>query len=74
MKKIPEKYELEQEEIEEAIVDWLNNHPNIEGDGHDFCITFKRETKLVDPPKNAPRGGMSDPIEHYSYSAIAEKL
>ena len=42
MKKIPEKYELEQEEIEEAIVDWLNNNPNIEGDGHDFCITFKR--------------------------------
>lgn len=74
MKKIPEKYELDQDEIEEAITDWLNNHPETIGNCDDFRITLKREVKLVDPPKAAPRGGMSDPIEQYYYTATAEKL
>ena len=71
MKKIPEKYELDQEDIEDAITEWLNSHN--ESGSDDFTITFKRETKLVDPPKGAPRGGMSEPIEQYYYTAVAEK-
>lgn len=73
MKKIPEKYELDQEDIEEAIIDWLNNHPTTGGDGgDDFVVKLKRETKLV-PPKGGPIGGMSDPVEEYHFSAVAEK-
>jgi len=75
MKKIPEKYELDQNEIEDAITDWLNNHHSIVGDGcDDFKITFKRELRTAPLPKEAPIGGMSDPIEEYYYSAVAEKL
>lgn len=70
MNKIPEKYELDQQDIKDAITDWLNNYT--EGSDN-FTITFKRETKLVDPPKGAPRGGMSEPIKQYYYTAVAEK-
>jgi hypothetical protein len=71
MKKIPEKYELDQDDIEEAITDWLNANHTENGDS--FIITLKREVKLVDPPNSARRGGMNDPIEQYYFTAVAEK-
>jgi len=62
MKKIPEKYELDQLDIEDAITEWLNSH-NESGRDH-YIITLKRETIEVDP---------SEPIEQYYYTAVAEK-
>lgn len=72
MKKIPEKFELDQDDIEDAITEWLNNNATEGGD--DFRISFKRETRTVDSPKNPPRGGMSEPVEEYHFTAVAEKL
>jgi len=60
MKKIPETFELDQEDIKEAIAFWLNSeHSDGEYD-YDFEISFKTEVKSVPPPRGAPVGGMSD--------------
>jgi hypothetical protein len=47
MKKIPESYQLTQEDIKEAITYWLNNHSEagFDDDDVEFDISFQTETR-----------------------------
>jgi hypothetical protein len=74
MKKIPESYELNEDDIKAAITMWLDEQgqdddPDIESQ---FEITFKTETEQV-YPNTGPFGGMSDPVEVVIVSAVAVK-
>ena len=60
MKRIPERFELTQDDIKEAIAYWLNAEHATDSYQYDFNIEFKTETVDGKPPKGAPVGGMSD--------------
>lgn len=74
MKRVPESFELSQEDIAEAIEFYLNNHEDYRDDQIDFDykVTFKTETRRV-PPPGGHRGGMSDDMEMTIVSAVAVK-
>lgn len=74
MKKIPESYELTEEDIKEAITYWLNNHEEYgsEVEDFDFTVTLKTEERRV-PPPGGHRGGMSDDVVMTIVSAVAVK-
>ncbi len=59
MKRIPEKFELDEDDIREAIAQWLDNEID-DGDSHEYEIVFSTEERQGKPPKGAPVGGMSD--------------
>jgi hypothetical protein len=72
MKKIPESYELTEEDIKEAIAYWLNNEHLDNEYENNFTIEFKSEQK-ESYPKGGPRGGMSDPVITTVVTAVAVK-
>jgi len=60
MKKIPETFELTEDDIKEAIAHWLNAE-HCDGEyNYDFDVSFSVDRVAVAPPKGAPVGGMSD--------------
>jgi hypothetical protein len=60
MKKIPETFELTEDDIKEAITHWLNaEHCDGEYE-YNFEISFSADRVEGKPPKGAPVGGMSD--------------
>lgn len=69
MKKIPEKFHLDEEDIKEAITEWLSNNHDVE---EDVTITFQVEHKQ-EQPQTPYRGGMSDWIDKVVITAVAEK-
>lgn len=72
MKKIPESFQLDEDDIKEAIEYWLNNSVN-DGEYHDdFDVEFKTETRRV-PPPGGHRGGMSDDVVVNIVTATATK-
>lgn len=73
MKKVPTTFELDEDDLREAITEWLNNNHNDSVDS--YTITFKSETKEV-PRSSAyrgPIGGMTDPVMKTVVSAVAVK-
>jgi hypothetical protein len=73
MKKIPESFELNEDDIKEAIAYWLNNHEDYGTDvDFDFTVTLKSEERRV-PPPGGHRGGMSDDVVMTVFSAVAVK-
>ena len=54
MKKIPETYQLTEDDLKEAITYWLNNHPELtsfnNSDDLEFDISFQTEVKHVTVP------------------------
>ena len=73
MKKVPASFELSQEDIEEAIVYWLN-HEHGTGEYYDggFTITFKTEYK-ENYPARGPNGGLKGPFHTTAITVIAVK-
>ena len=58
MKRIPEKFELTEEDIKDAIRYWLNaEHCETISE---FDVVLKVEAQNRPPPAGAPVGGMSD--------------
>jgi hypothetical protein len=75
MKKIPEAYELDEDDIREAITYWLNEQID-DGFEHDFDITLNAEEvpdTEADTNYKGPRGGMYEPPMKKVFSAKAEK-
>jgi hypothetical protein len=60
MKRIPETFELSEEDIKQAIAYWLEDVVCVENDANPFNITFSVDRVAVAPPPGAPVGGMSD--------------
>lgn len=74
MKRIPERFELTEKDIKEAIAYWLNNSEIDDGLGleYDFNIKFNVDRVAKAAPEGAPVGGMSD-WSVQTITAIAEK-
>lgn len=70
MKKIPETFELDEEDIKEAIEYWLNNTEYADYDEVNFKITFKATEKRT-RPTTGPIGGMTDDVVTTVVSAVA---
>jgi len=68
MKKIPESFELTEEDITEAINLWLNEY-HTDGNGEDFAVSFSVQEKTINFG-----GGMSDYATTKIISALATKL
>lgn len=61
MKRIPEQFHLNEDDIKEAIIEWLNeNHLSDSSYVDDFDITFKTDIVAGPIPPGAPVGGMAD--------------
>lgn len=58
MRRIPEKYELSEEDIKEALRYWLRSRADTRD--KDFDIEFSVDRVAVARPPGAPVGGMSD--------------
>jgi hypothetical protein len=71
MEKIPETFMLDEDDLMEAITDWLNANHCDDGYSHDFVITFKA-TEKRSPGKGLP-GGMNDDIVTTVITAVATK-
>ncbi len=72
MKRIPTTFELNEDDIREAIEYWLNHEHSDESDFISYNISFSIENK-ESPPPGGHRGGMSDPIITQIVSARAEE-
>lgn len=72
MKKIPTTFELDENDIREAIEYWLNNEHSDYGDSVSYTISFSVEEKRT-PPSGGHRGGMSDDVITQVISARAEE-
>jgi hypothetical protein len=70
MEKIPETFKLDEDDIREAITEWLNEHHG-DSDWHDFTIEFQATEKRS--PGKGPLGGMNDDIITTVVSAVATK-
>lgn len=70
MEKIPETFKLDEDDIREAITEWLNEHHG-DGDWHDFTVELKA-TEKRSPGKGMP-GGMNDDIVTTVITAVAVK-
>ena len=71
MKKIPLTFELDEDDIKDAITEWLNEHHDDAVDWSNYVVTFKTEEKQS-PGRGLP-GGMNDPIITTVVSAVATK-
>ena len=71
MKKIPAKYTLSEDDIKEAIKEWLYNNHDVEDNG--IVVTFQVETKQ-EQPDTPYRGGMSDWVDKTIITATAEEI
>lgn len=70
MEKIPETFKLDEDDIREAITEWLNEH-HCDSEWHDFTIEFKTSEKRS-PGRGLP-GGMNDDIVTTVVTAVAVK-
>ena len=70
MEKIPETFKLDEDDIKEAITEWLNEHHG-DSDWHDFTIELKA-TEKRSPGRGLP-GGMNDDIVTTVITAVAVK-
>lgn len=70
MEKIPETFKLDEDDLREAITEWLNEHHN-DYDSVEYVITFKTSEKRS-PGRGLP-GGMNDDIITTVISAVATK-
>lgn len=70
MERVPEKFLLDEDDLREAISEWLNEHHQ-DSYNHDYTIEFKVDKK-ESYPKNGPIGGMSEPVITYVVSAVAQ--
>lgn len=68
MKKVPEAFELTEEDIKQAITYWLALAHSRSGKS-EFDITFSVDRVAHAPPPGAPVGGMGD----YSRQEISAK-
>ncbi len=68
MKKIPEAFELTEEDITEAITFWLNEYHTDEA-GNDFEVSFLVKEKVLNYG-----GGMQDATTKNVITALATKL
>lgn len=57
MKRVPEKFELTEEDIRKAISQWLNHWHTVDAE---FDIQFSVDRVNRPPPPGAPVGGMGD--------------
>jgi len=71
MEKIPATYKLDEDDLREAITEWLNEHHCDDGYSYDFVITFNT-TEKRSPGRGLP-GGMNDDIVTTVISAVATK-
>lgn len=71
MEKIPETFKLNEDDIREAITEWINNNHIDDSYSYDFVIEFKT-TEKRSPGKGMP-GGMNDDIVTTVISAVATK-
>lgn len=71
MKRVPETFELDEDDIREAIAHWLNAEHSDGEYSSDFNITFKAREKRS--PGKGPPGGMNDDIVTTVISAVAVK-
>ena len=60
MEKIPETFKLDEDDLREAITEWLNEHHCDDGYSHDFVIEFKATEKRSSG--RGLSGGMNDDI------------
>lgn len=76
MKKIPETFELSEQDIKEAISHWLNEE-HCDGEyAYDFDITFDSSEEIdaeADRNYKGPRGGMYEPAMKTVITAKAVK-
>ena len=70
MEKIPETFKLDEDDIKEAITEWLNEHHN-DWDNCNYEIEFKA-TEKRSPGRGMP-GGMNDDIVTTVITAVATK-
>ncbi len=70
MEKIPTTFKLDEDDIKEAITEWLNEHHG-DSDWSNFDVTFQ-VTNKESPGRGLP-GGMNDPIITTVISAVAVK-
>ena len=70
MEKIPETFKLDEDDLREAITEWLNEHHCSDYD-YNFTIEFKA-TEKRSPGRGLP-GGMNDDIVTTVISAVATK-
>lgn len=74
MKKIPETFELDENDIKEAIAYWLNEGEHSDGEGYSYDFDISLQVKEVqEPPPGGHRGGMSDPVIKNVFTARAVK-
>ena len=71
MKKIPATFELDEDDIKQAITEWINEHHDADTDWNEYVITFKASEKRS-PGRGLP-GGMNDDIVTTVISAVATK-
>lgn len=71
MKKVPLTFELDENDLKEAITEWLNEHHDDDTSWSDYTITFKTEEKRS-PGRGLP-GGMNDDIVTTVVTAVAVK-
>ena len=71
MKRIPEKFELSEEDIRSAISYWLKLAHGVDSKT-ELDIQFSVDRVAVAPPSGAPVGGMSD-FTKQAISAVAAK-
>ncbi len=70
MERVPEKYILDEDDIREAITEWINLHHQNEYD-FEYSIEFKTSEKRS-PGRGLP-GGMNDDIVTTVITAVAHK-
>ncbi len=68
MERVPETFKLDEDDLREAITEWLNEHHQNDYN-FDYTIEFK-VTEKRSPGKGMP-GGMNDDIVTIVVSAIA---
>jgi hypothetical protein len=71
MKKIPATFELDEDDIREAITEWINEHHDTDTNWNEYDITFKA-TEKRSPGRGMP-GGMNDDIVTTVISAVVLK-
>jgi hypothetical protein len=71
MKKIPATYELTQDDIKEAITEWLNENHDDDNDWNEYNISFGVSEHHA-PGKGLP-SGMNDDIVTTVINAVAIK-
>ena len=69
MRKIPEAFELTEEDISDAITCWLNQNLYCDCDDDNFQVSFVIQEKVI-----SPGTGMQDSVVKTIISALATKL